>query len=97
MNEFGGGLGFFSFRDNDFVERDDVNIVEPVAGNPIAAKRVLEDGFLLQDIGWGDEQILPGVGDFGGGAGNFDGGHAADFDLRLVVVEQFLRGGWLGL
>ena len=60
---------------------------------PDAAQRVFQNGFLLQQIGLRNHQILPRRIELRLRARDFDLGQSADPDLLLIVLQQLLRGG----
>src|SRR6266446_2070317 len=81
------GLGL---RDLNPVGGNDAGFRYRRTRHAIAAQRILEDGFLLQDPRLGDGQILLGSGQLGFRAHDFDGRQRADFHLFLVIAEQLL-------
>ena len=58
---------------------------------PSRLKHVLEDGLLLQNVGFGDRQILLVGGHFGLRAYDLDRRQSAELHLLFVVVVQLLR------
>ena len=68
----------------------DARLGDRRAGHAIAAQRILENGFLLQNPRLGDGQILLGAGQLGLGAHDLDRRQRPDLHLLLVVAEQLV-------
>ena len=93
-DQFRDRLNFFLFGHDDFVERNDVHLVEPSGGGAVAAEGVLEHCLLLGNIGLADQQRLFRGGDLPPrrvATSTMAGGPSRD--LLLVILEKFLGGG----
>ena len=77
----------------DLIGRNDAGVGYGGTGNTGAAERILDDGFLLEELRLADGKVLFGTGDFGFGADDFDGRDGADFDLLLLVGVEL--GGYV--